>query len=66
MHALSLKLWTCTGTAARSLNMQGSYRHPEAKGKGWVFKKKAQMRKKGYTNVPTDSKFTGRKRKDHW
>lgn len=47
-------------------NIQGSYRHPEAKGKSWVFKKKSQMRKKGYTNVPSDSKYTGRKRKDHW
>lgn len=47
-------------------NIQGSHRHPEAKGKEWVYKKKTQMRKKGYTNVPTDSKYTGRKRKDHW
>ncbi|DBA73659.1 TPA: hypothetical protein ACH3X2_009642 [Trebouxia sp. C0005] len=47
-------------------NIQGSHRHPEAKGKDWVYKKKNQMRKKGYTNVPSDSKYTGRKRKDHW
>lgn len=46
--------------------IQGSHRHPEAKGKDWVYKKKNQMRKKGYTNVPSDSKYTGRKRKDHW
>lgn len=48
------------------VHMQGSHRHPEAKGKDWVQKKKSQMRKKGYTNVPSDSKYTGRKRKDHW
>ncbi|KAL0056385.1 hypothetical protein WJX82_010760 [Trebouxia sp. C0006] len=47
-------------------NIQGSHRHPEGKGKDWVYKKKNQMRKKGYTNVPSDSKYTGRKRKDHW
>lgn len=32
------------------------------KGRDWVLKKKAQMRKKGYDIAP-DSKYTGRKRK---
>ncbi len=41
----------------------GSARHPEAKGRGWILKKKQQMRGKGYTNIPGDSKYTGRKRK---
>jgi len=40
-----------------------SARHPEAKGKGWIMKKKDNMRRKGYDNVPGDSKYTGRKRK---
>ncbi|KAK9810212.1 hypothetical protein WJX72_006710 [[Myrmecia] bisecta] len=40
-----------------------SARHPDGKDKAWVFKKKDQMRKKGYTNIPEDSKYTGRKRK---
>jgi 18S rRNA (guanine1575-N7)-methyltransferase len=33
------------------------------KGKDWIFKKKEQMRKRGYTNIPLDTKYTGRKRK---
>ncbi|CAG9460153.1 unnamed protein product [Pedinophyceae sp. YPF-701] len=33
------------------------------KDKGWIVKKKEQMRKKGYENVPVSNKFTGRKRK---
>ncbi|KAK9864912.1 hypothetical protein WJX84_004821 [Apatococcus fuscideae] len=43
-----------------------SSRHPEAKGKSWIFKKKDQMRKKGYTTVPPDTRYTGRKRKSHF
>lgn len=35
----------------------------QLKTKGWVLKKKAQMRKKGYTSIPVDTKYTGRKRK---
>lgn len=35
----------------------------QLKTKGWVLKKKAQMRKKGYKSIPVDSKYTGRKRK---
>lgn len=34
-----------------------------AKGKAWVLKKKAQMRGRGYENVPVDTKYTARKRK---
>jgi 18S rRNA (guanine1575-N7)-methyltransferase len=44
----------------------GSARHPQAKGKQWIAHKKEQMRKRGYINVPGDSKYTGRKRKDHF
>ena len=40
-----------------------STRHPEARGKSWILNKKDTMRRKGYDNVPGDSKFTGRKRK---
>jgi 18S rRNA (guanine1575-N7)-methyltransferase len=39
----------------------GSKRHPDAKGRGWVLKKKEQYRQKGI-EVPSDSKYTGRKR----
>lgn len=41
-----------------------STRHPESKGKAWIHRKKDAMRAKGYLNVPHDSKYTGRKRKD--
>lgn len=33
------------------------------KTRGWVLKKKAQMRAKGYTAIPADSKYTARRRK---
>jgi 18S rRNA (guanine1575-N7)-methyltransferase len=36
---------------------------PEGKGKSWVFRKKEQMRSRGYDNIPVDTKYTGRKRK---
>lgn len=36
------------------------------KGKSWILKKKEQRRHRGYTNVPDDSKYTGRKRKTHF
>lgn len=35
----------------------------DGKGRGWILKKKQQMRGKGYTNIPADTKYTGRKRK---
>lgn len=35
----------------------------QLKTKSWIRKKKAQMRKKGYTSIPVDTKYTGRKRK---
>lgn len=41
-----------------------SARHPESKGKAWIHRKKDAMRAKGYLNVPLDSKYTGRKRKN--
>ncbi|PKA63940.1 hypothetical protein AXF42_Ash004950 [Apostasia shenzhenica] len=37
----------------------------KGKGKAWLLKKKEQMRNKGYT-VPPDTKYTGRKRKNHF
>ena len=46
--------------------LQGSARHPEAKGKGWVLKKKEQARQRGYSNIPADTKYTGRKRKSRF
>lgn len=36
------------------------------KGRSWIIKKKEQRRHRGYTNVPEDSKYTGRKRKTHF
>jgi hypothetical protein len=35
----------------------------QLKTKSWVLKKKAQMRGKGYTAIPVDTKYTARKRK---
>lgn len=35
----------------------------QLKTKSWILKKKAQMRTKGYTSIPVDTKYTGRKRK---
>lgn len=37
----------------------------EGKGKGraWILRKKEQMRNKGYEQIPTDTRFTGRKRR---
>ncbi|KAK9831859.1 hypothetical protein WJX81_002749 [Elliptochloris bilobata] len=46
--------------------LTGSARHPEAKGKGWVLKKKEQARQRGYANIPADTKYTGRKRKSRF
>lgn len=41
----------------------GSKGHPEQKGKAWILKKKELRRKRGYTDVKEDTKYTGRKRK---
>jgi hypothetical protein len=35
----------------------------QLKTKSWILKKKNQMRQKGYTSIPVDTKYTGRKRK---
>lgn len=43
----------------------GSKRHPECKGKEWILKKKNQARNKG-KDIATDSKYTGRKRKERF
>mmetsp|Transcript_13387 Transcript_13387/g.25588 ORF Transcript_13387/g.25588 Transcript_13387/m.25588 type:complete len:298 (-) Transcript_13387:83-976(-) len=40
-----------------------SKRHPDQKGKQWILKKKELRRKRGYTDVKQDTKYTGRKRK---
>ena len=42
----------------------GSKRHPQAKGRDWILKKKALRRKRGYMDVPEDTKYTGRKRRN--
>lgn len=36
------------------------------KGHEWIVKKKNQQRKRGYTNIKPDTKYTGRKRKDRF
>ena len=42
----------------------GSVRHPQRKGGAdWIRKKKEQRMMRGYTDIPRDSKYTGRKRK---
>ena len=43
-----------------------SRRHFDSKGKDWVLKKKELRRKRGYGDVPNDSKYTGRKRKTYF
>ena len=43
-----------------------SARHPDAKGRAWIEKKKLSMRQKGYDNIAPDSKYTGRKRKSRF
>lgn len=35
----------------------------QLKTKSWILKKKSQMRQKGYTSIPVDTKYTGRRRK---
>jgi 18S rRNA (guanine1575-N7)-methyltransferase len=50
------------GRAAERDSGGGGKRHPHAKGKAWVLKKKDQMRAKG-VEVPDDSRYTARKRK---
>ena len=41
-----------------------SKRHPQAKGRDWIVKKKELRRKRGYLDVPQDTKYTGRKRRN--
>ena len=38
----------------------------KVKGRAWILKKKQQMRAKGYENIPRDTRYTGRKRKDRF
>ena len=56
-HGCALRLYR------KSVCSQFSSRHPEAKGKAWILKKKEQARHKGYVGIPGDTKYTGRKRK---
>ena len=42
----------------------GSKRHPQAKGRDWIVKKKELRRKRGYLDVAPDTKYTGRKRRN--
>ncbi len=57
-----------TGVRVAGRNRRGAKRRKgasgNAHGKSWILKKKNQMRGKGYTSVPKDTKYTGRKRKD--
>mmetsp|Transcript_37642 Transcript_37642/g.111309 ORF Transcript_37642/g.111309 Transcript_37642/m.111309 type:complete len:287 (-) Transcript_37642:3327-4187(-) len=46
-----------------SKRRKGSGGQPQGKGRSWVFRKKEQMRNRGYDDIPTDTKYTGRKRK---
>ena len=41
-----------------------SKRHPQAKGRDWILKKKELRRKRGYMDVQPDTKYTGRKRRN--
>lgn len=54
-----------TGVAAFAAD-KVSARHPDAKGKSWVLKKKDLMRTRGYQHIPADTKYTGRKRKAYF
>jgi len=59
--------WTAVDDECSTLvHLQMSSRHPDAKGRPWIFKKKEKMRKQGYSNIPTDTKYTGRKRKSRF
>ena len=60
----SARAWELQCTV--SVLLQYSARHPEAKGKAWILKKKEQARQRGYTGIPVDTKYTGRKRKDRF
>jgi 18S rRNA (guanine1575-N7)-methyltransferase len=42
---------------------QQKRKRDNGKGKAWIFKKKEQMRKRGHTSIPVDTKYTGRKRR---
>lgn len=57
-NGLSL-VWAGMCHAGKKQQLSGA----QLKTKGWILKKKAQMRKKGYTSIPVDTKYTGRKRK---
>jgi hypothetical protein len=53
------RVWAGMCHAGKKQQLSGA----QLKTKGWILKKKAQMRKKGYTSIPVDTKYTGRKRK---
>ncbi len=46
------------------VGMSSSRRHPQSKGRDWILKKKELRRKRGYMDVPDDTKYTGRKRRN--
>lgn len=54
-----------SGRAAGAKGKKGKRRTGES-GKTWILKKKELYRKRGKEDVPLDSKFTGRKRKDRF
>ncbi|KAG1681143.1 hypothetical protein FOA52_015586 [Chlamydomonas sp. UWO 241] len=49
--------------SGRTSNKRRKSDEQQGKGKSWVFRKKEQMRSRGYDNIPVDTKYTGRKRK---
>ena len=57
-----------TQVAGRERKQRGKKRgaeegRPSKHSRQWVVKKKEQMRKRGYENIPVDTKYSGRKRR---
>eukprot|EP00850_Spirogloea_muscicola_P011218 SM000069S20655 [mRNA] locus=s69:26030:28545:+ [translate_table: standard] len=44
----------------------GGAQNKRGKGRAWLLRKKEQRRNKGFADVPGDTKYTGRKRKDRF
>lgn len=53
----------CQVTARERSHKRHKSGKGQGKGRDWVLRKKDQMRRKGYAGIPTDTKYTGRKRK---
>ncbi len=55
-----------SGRQRRKVKAKGAKRDDSRPVKGsreWIIKKKDSMRKRGYEGIPTDTKYTGRRRK---